>query len=107
MDNSGALVFFLLSLVLGLAVYFLPSILAKGKQNFGAIVALNLLLGWTIVGWVAALVWALTKERQETVIVSMPQSPTPLFCENCGKYSPPHSLCCSSCKSPFTLSRAS
>jgi len=24
--------------------------------------ALNLLLGWTVVGWVAALVWALTKD---------------------------------------------
>lgn len=28
-----------------------------------AIVALDLLLGWTFLGWVAALVWALTEKR--------------------------------------------
>jgi len=27
-----------------------------------AIGALNLFLGWSLIGWVAALVWALTKD---------------------------------------------
>ena len=51
-----------LSLVVGLLVYFLPSIiaLARGHQNALAIFVLNLLLGWTFLGWVAALVWSLT-----------------------------------------------
>ena len=38
--------------------YFLPAIAAHGRQHSGAIFLLNLLLGWTLVGWVAALVWA-------------------------------------------------
>lgn len=47
-----------------LAFYFLPAILAWSKSDFWAIFALNLFLGWTIVGWVVALVWAL-KRRTE------------------------------------------
>jgi hypothetical protein len=44
----------------GMALYFLPTIvaLARRKRNSGAIFALNLLLGWSFIGWVAALVWA-------------------------------------------------
>jgi hypothetical protein len=45
-----------------LIVYFLPTIIAAAREhhNDGAIFALNLLLGWTFLGWVAALVWSLT-----------------------------------------------
>jgi len=48
-------------IVLGLLVYFIPAIVAwyRYHRNKGAIVALNVLLGWTILGWVAALVWSL------------------------------------------------
>jgi Superinfection immunity protein len=106
-DNGGLVIFGLITLLVSVFIYILPTIIARNKKNIGAIAALNILLGWTILGWVAALVWALTKEQQETIIVSMPQSSAPLFCENCGKYSPPNSLCCSSCKSPFILSHAS
>lgn len=49
-------------LLLIVLVYFVPSVVAKGKKNWRAIFALNLLAGWTFVGWVIALVWALTKE---------------------------------------------
>lgn len=48
---------------MGLALYFLPTMIGFRKGNAGAIFALNLLLGWTILGWVGALVWALTKEE--------------------------------------------
>jgi len=43
-------------------IYLLPSLVAAHRKhnNHGAIVALNVLLGWTLLGWVAALVWALT-----------------------------------------------
>ena len=47
-----------------LLLYVLPSVIAewKDRKNSGAIIALNLLLGWTFVGWVAALVWAMTDD---------------------------------------------
>ena len=42
--------------------YFAPLIVAicRGHRNELAIGVLNMLLGWTIIGWVAALVWACT-----------------------------------------------
>ncbi|MGG5506757.1 MULTISPECIES: superinfection immunity protein [unclassified Myroides] len=56
-------------IILMLGAYFLPSILGYSKGNFVAIFALNLLLGWTLIGWVIALVWSLSEDRQNTVIV--------------------------------------
>lgn len=43
-----------------LAIYLLPSIVAyhRGHNAIGSIVVLNVLLGWTFIGWVVALVWA-------------------------------------------------
>lgn len=40
--------------------YFLPTLIAVHREhrNRGAIVVLNLFLGWTLIGWVIALVWA-------------------------------------------------
>ena len=58
MDAITVLVIF--AMVLG--VYFLPTVVAmmRNHHNAGAILVLNLLLGWTLLGWVAALVWSLT-----------------------------------------------
>ena len=41
--------------------YFLPSIIAaaRSKRDLVSIFVLNFLLGWTAIGWVIALVWAL------------------------------------------------
>jgi Superinfection immunity protein len=45
-----------------LVIYFAPAVIASARShhNAGAIFALNLLLGWTIYGWVAAFVWSCT-----------------------------------------------
>lgn len=45
-----------------IAAYFAPAIIAARRRHAqaGAIFALNLLLGWTFLGWIAALVWSLT-----------------------------------------------
>ncbi len=45
----------------GFLFYFLPSILAaaRSKRDLASIFVLNLLLGWTAIGWVIALVCAL------------------------------------------------
>lgn len=47
-------------LLVGGLLYFLPSLIAGGREhrNVGAIFALNLLAGWTFIGWVGALVWS-------------------------------------------------
>ncbi|MYA18213.1 MAG: superinfection immunity protein [Gammaproteobacteria bacterium] len=45
------------------SVYFIPSIVAKVRNhhNTMAIFLLNLFLGWSLIGWVAALVWAVIR----------------------------------------------
>ena len=45
------------------AVYFLPSLIAFAREhkNKLAIFLLNLLLGWTVLGWVSSLVWSVTR----------------------------------------------
>jgi len=52
---------FLPFLGFGFVMYFLPSIIAfaRSKRDTLAIVLLNFFLGWTMIGWVVALVWAL------------------------------------------------
>ena len=54
--------------VLGLiiAAYFVPTVVAKyrDKKNTEAIFLVNLIFGWSMLGWIAALTWALYAEKQ-------------------------------------------
>lgn len=52
-------------ILIGLS-YFIPAVIgfARGHQSKWAIFALNLLLGWTVLGWVVALIWSLTGVRK-------------------------------------------
>ena len=52
----------------GFFMYFLPSIIAlmRGKRNTLAIFLLNLFLGWSVIGWIVALVWAAKYEVAAT-----------------------------------------
>jgi len=49
-----------MAIIIILIIYFFPSLIAglRRKRNGGAIFVLNLFLGWTLIGWVIALVWA-------------------------------------------------
>ena len=51
--------------VILVGIYCIPMLVAgfRNHHNGVAIVALNLFLGWTFLGWVIALVWALTAKR--------------------------------------------
>jgi hypothetical protein len=53
-------------IVLVAAVYFLPSIIARVNGLRSSIYVINLLLGWTVLGWLIALSLALSEsyERQ-------------------------------------------
>lgn len=61
MQNLGLLEILLVVLIF--TVYFLPTLIAFLRQhkNKPAIFLLNLLLGWTILGWVISLVWSVVK----------------------------------------------
>lgn len=42
-----------------IGIYMLPTFLALGTPRIAAIAVVNLFLGWTLVGWVGALAWAI------------------------------------------------
>jgi len=93
-------VFMLVSLLL----YFLPAFLARKRSDFTAIFVLNLLAGWTVIGWIVALVWALSSGQQRQVAVpAQPAAPpqpafkASFFCSACGKSCEAGARFCSSC----------
>jgi len=47
-------------IIIGLVVYLIPSIVAWNKKCGSGVMVLNLFLGWTFIGWVAALIWAVS-----------------------------------------------
>ena len=61
------------------AFYMLPWAIAatRNKSNTATIALINLFLGWSVIGWIAALVLSLTSEpAQTTVVVNQPVYPT-------------------------------
>lgn len=47
-----------ITLIILVVIYFIPSLTAMGKKQAGSVFVLNLLLGWTLIGWVVAMAWA-------------------------------------------------
>lgn len=52
--------------ILGLLMMFLPTLIAlvRSHHNAFAIFLTNLLLGWTVIGWLIALIWSTTAREQ-------------------------------------------
>ena len=93
-------------LLVSLFLYFLPAYLARNKSNFTAILVLNLLAGWTFIGWIIALVWALSTNSQRQAATppqptatgtSQPGSSGSFFCNSCGKPCGAGARFCSAC----------
>lgn len=73
-DDFGTTVWAYIIWAVLIAGYFLPTIIAGRRKhhNLGAIITLNLLLGWTLLGWLIALIWSLTAVRN-------PYAPQPTY----------------------------
>ena len=93
-------------LLISLFLYFLPAFLARNKPNFTAIFVLNLLAGWTFIGWIVALVWALSGQTQGQAgapsqpiagSAAQPMASPGFFCSACGKPCVAGASFCSSC----------
>jgi hypothetical protein len=65
------------------ALYFIPTMVARSRKhrNSSAITALNILLGWTVLGWIIAFIWALTTPG--TMTAQAPGGGT--YCASCGR----------------------
>lgn len=72
-DDAAALMTMIITIIVviivvavALVLHFLPFIVAllRHHQDTAAIFILNLLLGWTFIGWIIALVWSFTAVRR-------------------------------------------
>ena len=65
--GAAGLIVLLLLLVIGLVLYFLPTMIAslRSHHQLGAIIVVNL-FGWTFIGWVISLAWAVSATRNPT-----------------------------------------
>lgn len=61
-------------LLIGGFLYFTPAIIASNRnhQRHGGILVLNLLLEWTVLGWIVALVWSLSAIGNGATAASSP-----------------------------------
>jgi hypothetical protein len=60
--NSFAMIASIVFFPSAIALYFYPTICAVGEHpKTTPIFALNLLAGWTFIGWIAAFIWALSR----------------------------------------------
>lgn len=50
----------LVLIIAALALYFLPSFVANARRhkNATAILVFNVFFGWSLLGWIIALIWA-------------------------------------------------
>ena len=90
-------IFWLVSVFL----YFLPAFLARNKPNFTSILILNIFAGWTFIGWIIALVWAISSDSHGTVAAAtqttQPTAGGSFFCTACGQPCPAGARFCSAC----------
>lgn len=64
---SGVLMVSLFGALILTPLYVIPTIVADQRKhyNYTAIMLLNVFLGWTLIGWVGALIWAVVRTREE------------------------------------------
>ena len=75
--NAVALAAFLAFCALMVVLYFIPTLVAlmRGHPNAAPIVVVNVLFGWSLIGWGIALAWSLTAFDSRTPVVVVRQSP--------------------------------
>lgn len=63
---SGTGFYFVPLVFAAVLFYFSPALIAENREhpNAEAIAVLNLLLGWTVLGWIIAMVWAHTSNSR-------------------------------------------
>ena len=83
------------SLIFPALLYFLPTIIARHKSDFMGVFLVNLLLGWTVIGWFVALIRACSAPRH--VPVRFVPVSSGRFCRRCGSLAPAGAHYCVAC----------
>lgn len=105
--GAGVSVLLLIILVL----YLLPTFIAVTRKHpqTGALFWLNLLLGWTLLGWIAAFVWAFTNPAPSVIITNSalgarpgPLEPDEKKCPRCAETVKLEARICRFCGGEFS-----
>ena len=88
----------MISFLFLMLLYFLPAILGRDRSDAIGIFLLNLFLGWTLIGWVAAFIWAIASERP--IYVRYVPVSAGHFCSQCGALGPAGAHFCGACGRP-------
>ena len=66
--------FELIGLIVAVVMYFLPAIVAHHRQHVssGTILWVNLLVGWSIIGWIVCFAWACSGNTRQQVFILPP-----------------------------------
>jgi hypothetical protein len=64
----------LFGLVIGIALYLLPAIIAHHRHHnsAGSILIINLFFGWSIIGWIICFAWACSGNTRQQVVILPP-----------------------------------
>ena len=67
--------FSLFAFFCAVVLYFAPAIVAHHRrhESSGAIFLVNLLLGWSIIGWIACFAWACSGNTRRQVVILPPE----------------------------------
>jgi len=74
---------------------------SRAVNNVPQIFVLNLFLGWTLLGWVFALIWAVRPVQKKEFVPSSARSSLKA-CPKCDFSSQPEALFCMKCGSAFS-----
>ena len=94
-----------LLITFAIVIYLAPWFIATGRNrhNSGAIFALNLFLGWSLIGWVVALVWALSDSKPPAPEIKKTTDDSQrVACPQCAELILPAAKICKHCGSTIT-----
>lgn len=69
-SNAGATIAGIIGIIGAIVIYWVPAVTAQVRHvpNKGSVFVVNLFLGWTVIGWVAALAMAMRDPARQSPV---------------------------------------